>query len=73
MNSHNNPAETKRLLTEHSLRRALAAENRKVPQAADEIDHAAADPVLDRLPAYRSGRDGDRLTSILDSLERRDG
>ncbi len=39
----------------------------------DDIDHAAADPVLDRLPAYRKGSDAYRLTSLLDSLERRDG
>ena len=33
-----------------------------------------ADPVLDRLPAYKSGREANRLLAILDELtERGDG
>jgi ABC-type molybdate transport system ATPase subunit len=40
----------------------------------DEIDElAAADPLLDRLPAYRSGSELDRLNQILDELERGNG
>ena len=39
----------------------------------DEIDEAiASDPILDRLPAYRSGQEKSRLEGILDKLERGD-
>ena len=35
----------------------------------DEIDEAvASDPILDRLPAYRSGQEKSRLERILDDL-----
>lgn len=43
------------------------------PAIDDDFDDAFADPQLDHLPAYRSGSDSDRLTAILDSLERGEG
>lgn len=38
----------------------------------DEIDEAAADPIHDRLPAYRSKREASSLDAIFDELERGD-
>jgi hypothetical protein len=87
-NAGQDPRLTEKLLTANSQRRKLSIDQHDQLRREllgglvderdfDDIDHAVddvlADPVLDRLPAYRKGSDADRLTSLLDSLERRDG
>jgi|GEM_PF-2304093 len=39
----------------------------------DEIDHAAADPIIDRAPAVRSREKTNRVLELLDVIERGEG
>jgi hypothetical protein len=42
------------------------------PEPYDEIDHLAADPVLDHIPQRRNSSGTSRIFSILDQLKKED-
>lgn len=70
------PLEIEGLLTEDQRRVTVDAhqafrETLAPSPAYDPVDELAADPVLDRLPAYRSHDERSRLDAILDELDGR--
>jgi hypothetical protein len=87
-NAYRNPLEVERLLSENSLRRSLAADNRiTVDRHAafqkslttretfdDDIDDLIEiDPFNGDPPSKRKDKDVGRLLGLLDSLERGNG
>jgi hypothetical protein len=70
------PLEVERLVEDHARRVSVddhhAFRNgidKHLVDSCDEIDHLAAEPVLDRLPARRAEGEVSRVLDILDRLE----
>ena len=64
-----NPRELKALETATQAAPPLPANRHEDCEACRRKLNIEADPILDRLPAYRGEGEADRLLSILDSLE----
>jgi hypothetical protein len=67
-----NPRELKALETATQAAPPLPANRHEDCQACRRKLLLEADPVLDRLPAYRGDAEADRLLRILDSLDSND-
>jgi hypothetical protein len=73
------PLEVELLVSENARRERVTVATQEAfresitppaPEPYDEIDHLAADPVLDHIPQRRNSRGTSRLFAILDQLKR---
>lgn len=73
------PLEVELLVSENARRERVSVASQEAfrtsitppaPEPYDEIDHLAADPVLDHIPQLRNRRGTSRIFAILDQLKK---